>query len=93
MKLFEYVRRKKVDSIIETVKRKNIGKRYLMLLLGSLIVAFAFNLFFLRYNIVCFGVSGLSIVFGKYGVSPPMFIFIANVILLIIAYFVAKVIA
>ena len=41
MGFLEYFRKKKVDSIIETVKKKNLGKRYLMLLLGSLIVAFA----------------------------------------------------
>ena len=88
MGLLEYFRKKKVDSIIETVKKKNLGKRYFMLILGSLIVAFAFNLFFLRYNIVCFGVSGLSIVLGKYGINPSTFILIANIVLLIIAYFV-----
>lgn len=88
MGILEYFRKKKVDSIIESVKKKNIGKRYSMLLLGSLIVAFAFNLFFLRYNIVCFGISGLSIVFDKYGVNPSLFILFANIFLLIIAYFV-----
>lgn len=88
MVILEYFRKKKVDSIIETVKKKNLSKRYLMLILGCLIVAFAFNLFFLRYNIVCFGISGLSIVLDKYGVNPSIFIMIANIILLIIAYFV-----
>lgn len=88
MGLLEIFRKKKVDSIIENVKRKNIGKRYFMLILGCLIVAFAFNLFFLRYNIVCFGISGLSIVLDKYGVNPSIFIFTANAVLLIIAYFV-----
>lgn len=88
MGLLEIFRKKKVDSIVENVKRKNIGKRYFMLILGCLIVAFAFNLFFLRYNIVCFGISGLSIVLGKYGFNPSIFIFTANAVLLIIAYFV-----
>lgn len=88
MRLLEIFRKKKVDSIVENVKRKNIGKRYFMLILGCLIVAFAFNLFFLRYNIVCFGISGLSIVLGKYGFNPSIFIFTANAVLLIIAYFV-----
>ncbi len=88
MGILEYFRKKKVDSIIETVKKRNLGKRYSMLILGCLIVAFVFNLFFLRYNIVCFGISGLSIVFDKYGVNPSIFIMIANIVLLIIAYFV-----
>lgn len=88
MKIFDYFRKKKVDNIIDIVKKKNIHKRYLMLLLGCLIVAFAFNLFFLRYNIVCFGVSGISIVLSEFGVNPSMFILIANIVLMIIAYFV-----
>ena len=58
-----------------------------MLLTGTLIVAFAFNLFFLRYNIVCFGVSGISIVLSKFGVNPSLFIMGANLFLLIITYF------
>ena len=58
MSIFDYFRKKKIDNIVDAVKKKNIGKRYLMLLLGCLIVAFSFNLFFLRYDIVCFGEKG-----------------------------------
>lgn len=88
MSFFESIRRKKIDDIVERVNKKNVGKRYSMLLLGCLIVAFAFNLFFLKYNIVCFGVSGISIVLSEFGVSPSMFILIANIFLMIVAYFV-----
>lgn len=87
MGIFDYFRNKKVNYIVESVKKKNIGKRYLMLVIGCLIVAFAFNLFFLKYNIVCFGVSGLSIVFSEFGLNPSLFILVANIILMIIAYF------
>ena len=88
MGMFDYFRRKKIDNIIDNIKRKNLGKRYLMLILGCLIVAFSFNLFFLRYDIVCFGVSGISIVLNEFGVNPSLFILIANIVLMIIAYFV-----
>lgn len=88
MGMFDYFRRKKIDTIVDTIKKKNIGKRYLMLILGCLIVAFSFNLFFLRYGIVCFGVSGISIVFNEFGVNPSLFILISNVVLMIIAFFV-----
>ena len=88
MRLFDFFRKKKIDNIVNAVKKKNIKKRYAMLILGCLIVAFSFNLFFLRYNIVCFGVSGISIVFSKFGVNPSIFILASNVILMIIAYFV-----
>lgn len=87
MKILEEIRRRKINSIIEEVNKKNAGKRYAMLLLGCLIVAFAFNLFFLRYDIVCFGVSGISIVLSKFGVNPSAFILLANIFLMVIAYF------
>ena len=85
--LFRKLRQKRVNKIVEEVYKKNKFKRYLMLLIGCLIVAFAFNLFFLRYNIVCFGVSGISIVLSEFGVNPSMFIMFANLFLLVIAYF------
>ena len=80
-------REKRIEEILDRINKKNIVKRYAMLLTGCLIVAFAFNLFFLRYNIVCFGVSGISIVFSKFGVDPSVFIMVANIVLIIISYF------
>lgn len=87
MLLLKKFREKRIEEIIERVNKKNLVKRYTMLLTGCLIVAFAFNLFFLRYNIVCFGVSGISIVLAEFGIPPSTFIMIANIILLIISYF------
>ncbi len=87
MYLLKKFREKRVDQIIERVNKKNIFSRYVMLLSGCLIVAFTFNLFFLKYNIVCFGVSGVSIVLSEFGVPPSTFIMIANIILLILSYF------
>ena len=88
MRIFEYFRRRKANSIEQKVRSKNIGKRYLMLISGCLIVAFAFNLFFLKYDIVCFGVSGISIALNEFGVNPSIFILSANIFLMILAYFV-----
>lgn len=87
MIFFKRMRERRVNQILEQIHKKNIVKRYAMLLGGCLIVAFAFNLFFLRYNIVCFGVSGISIVLSEFGVNPSAFIFFANLFLLIISYF------
>ena len=87
MRLFKKFRDKRIDRIIDAVNKKNIFKRYVMLLVGCLIVAFSFNLFFLRYNIVCFGVSGVSLVLSKFGVNPSMFIMVAHLILIVISYF------
>lgn len=85
--IFKRIREKRIDKIIEVVNKKNVFKRYLMLLTGCLIVAFSFNLFFLRYNIVCFGVSGISIVLAEFGINPSIFIMVANIVLIIISYF------
>ena len=85
--IFKKFREKRINDIIARINKKNIFKRYAMLLTGCLIVAFSFNLFFLRYNIVCFGVSGVSIVFSKFGIDPSVFIMVANIILIIVSYF------
>lgn len=85
--LFKKNREKRVNKLIEEVYKKNLFKRYMMLFLGCLIVAIAFNLFFLQYNIVCFGVSGVAIVFNKFGINPSVFIILANLFLLLISYF------
>ncbi|MBQ9854101.1 MAG: YitT family protein [Bacilli bacterium] len=84
---FKKRRERQITNIINEINKKNIVKRYLMLLSGCLIVAFAFNLFFLRYDIVCFGVSGVSIVLKEFGVDPSTFILLANIFLIIITYF------
>lgn len=85
--IFKKLRQRKINKIIEEVNKKYLTKRYLFLALGCLIVAFAFNVFFDQYGIVCFGVSGLSIVFKQFGIPTYAFILIANIILLIISYF------
>ena len=85
--IFKKFREKRLNDLIERIDKKNLVKRYVMLTTGCLIVAFTFNLFFLRYNIVCFGVSGISIVVSKFGINPSTFIMIVNLILLVISYF------
>lgn len=85
--IFKKFRERRINDLIDKINKKNIFKRYVMLLSGCLIVAFAFNLFFLRYNIICFGVSGVSIVFSKFGIDPSVFIMVSNILLLIISYF------
>ena len=84
---FDKFRKKKIDGLIEKIDNKDLFKRYLLLASGCLIIALAFNLFFNKYGIVCFGVSGLSIVLGKFGVPNSLFILITNIVLLIISYF------
>ena len=85
--MFELLRKKRVEEIFKKVDGKDLFKRYLMLSIGCLILALAFNIFFLQYGIVCFGVSGVSIILNYFGVNPSLFILISNIILLLVSYF------
>ena len=85
--MWPFKKKTNIEQIVKQVNKKELLKRYLLLFCACLIVAFAFNMFFLKYGIVCFGVSGLSIVLNEFGVNPSLFILIANIILLIISYF------
>lgn len=87
MFLLKKLRQRKINKIIEKLDKKDLTKRYFLLALGCLIVAFSFNIFFDQYGIVCFGVSGLSIVFKQFGIPTYIFILVANIILLILSYF------
>ena len=87
MSILKKIRQRKVDKILEDIDKKDVNKRYIYLALGCLITAFSFNVFFNQYDIVCFGVSGLSIVFKKFGIPNYLFILVANIILLCISYF------
>lgn len=85
--LFRKFRRKKISKILDDLDKKDLIQRYFLLTLGCFIVAFAFNVFFNQYGIVCFGVSGLSIVVSKFGISNSLFILVANILLLILSYY------
>lgn len=87
MRFFKKLREKKIRKALEEIDNKDLAKRYLLLALGCLVVALAFNIFFKQYGIVCFGVSGLSIVLSHFGIPNSLFILIANIFLLILSYF------
>ena len=87
MIFFRKLREKRVNEILKSVNSKHLFRRYTLLMIGCFIVAFAFNLFFLQYGILCFGISGLSIVVNEFGIDPSLFILIGNIILLIISFF------
>ena len=84
---FKKLREKRIDKILDKVDNKDLVKRYFLLASGCFLIAIAFNIFFNRYGIVCFGVSGLSIVLKNFGVPNSLFILVANIVLLILSYF------
>ena len=87
LQFFRKIRERKINKILEQIDKKDLFKRYSLLILGCFIVAFAFNILFDQYNIVCFGISGLSLVFKQFGIPTYIFILIGNIILLTISYF------
>ena len=85
--LIKSLRRKKINRILDNLDKKDLMRRYILLAFGCMITAFAFTIFFNQYGIVCFGVSGLSIVLNRFGIPNSLFILIANIFLLILSYF------
>lgn len=61
---------------------------YINLIVGCFIAALSFNLFWEPYNIVAGGVAGTSIMTEHlFGIDPFIFMICANVVLLILSYF------
>ena len=85
--VFKSSRRKHILELLDRIDQKDLVKRYFLLIIGCFIVAFAFNVFFKEYGIVCFGISGLSLVANKVGISNFMFIFVGDIFLLFVSYF------
>lgn len=82
---FKKIREHKVNKAINEVNKKNKIQRYIWLVIGCFIVSFAFNVFFLEHNLVCIGITGLSVVLQKY-MEPSRLIFIINVGLIVLSY-------
>lgn len=84
--MLKFKRKRKVNEIVNKIIEKNEISKYLILFIACLIVAFAFNIFFLQNNIICFGISGLSIVLNQFGITPSIFILFCNMLLILISY-------
>lgn len=70
-------------------KKRRLVFRAIMFLVGILLVAVNYNMFFVPNNLVIGGVSGLAIILRKLlYIEPVMFIYLINTILIIISFFV-----
>lgn len=85
MSLFKRLKHKKHDKISRLVEKAHLFKRYIYLLIGVLIYAIAYNLFFFKNNIVYGGASGISIITQKL-IDPSIMILILNVLFLILSF-------
>lgn len=83
-----FKRKEKIDDVLKRVYKQGLSKRYLNLIIGCTLYAFAFDLFFAPNSIVYGGLSGLSIVTNKIcGMDRSLFVLIFSVLLLIVSYF------
>ena len=83
MSLFKRLKHKKHDRILKLVEKAHLFKRYIYLLIGVLIYAIAYNLFFFKNNIVYGGASGISIITQKL-IDPSVMILILKVLFLVL---------
>ncbi len=61
-------------------------KRYINIIIGSLLIALGFNLFFAPYDLICNGINGVSLLFNYLtSYTPGLFILIANCGLLLLS--------
>jgi len=79
---------KKTKKVEHNFFSKTMLRRFFELFLGLFLVAAAFNLFFLKNDIVYGGVSGLSIITKHlFGWNPSLVIFSGSVLLLVLSFF------
>ena len=84
----KFLRSKKTDLILQKIYEKSKVKRFFQFLLGSFIVAGAFNLFFSPNNLVPGGMSGASVILNSlFGWENSLVILVGSGILLIASYF------
>lgn len=76
------------ENFFKEIEKKFRVKRYIELIIGILLIAISFNLFFLPNDIVFGGVSGISIIINRFfGIDPSLIISILSILLLVISYF------
>ena len=75
-------------NILETVNKKNKLFRIVVYIICITLVAFSYNILFVRNNIVMSGMSGLAIVIKKLtGMNTSIFLLLITIILIILSYF------
>lgn len=74
-------------ELIEIVQSKNFWPRLFIMIIGVFIMATTYNTFLLHYELVTGGTSGLAIIVKNiFDISPALFIFVIELILLIFSF-------
>lgn len=74
-------------ELIDEVHSKNFWPRLLIMIFGVFLLAITYNMFFLKYDLVTGGTSGLAIIINHlFDIDPALFIFIVEIFLLILSF-------
>ena len=74
-------------ALVDEVRSKNFWPRLFIMVLGVFILAVTYNIFFLKYELVTGGTSGLAIIINHmFNIDPALFIFIVEIFLLILSF-------
>lgn len=85
--MFGLTKRSFDPNILKEIYHKSRIKRYVEFVIGTLLVAIAFNLFMRPNNIVSGGVSGVSLITKHiFGLDPSIFIAVVDIILLLVSW-------
>lgn len=81
-----WFKKKNTENILKMIYKKSKLKRYSQFLIGTLIVAVAFNILILPLNII-YGISGVGVIFKYiFSTDPSLVIFIGSLLLLILSF-------
>ena len=88
MGLFSRFKKIKSEEVESNVLHKEAFKKSALFVIGTLISALSYNLFFVPNNFVNGGIGGLGVILNHFiGVDPRLIILIGNVIFIIISVF------
>lgn len=75
-----------INTLLNKVENKDLIKRYILLIISVLLYALAYNIFFVKTNLILGGSGGIAILLKNY-FSPSLTILVLSVISLILSAF------
>lgn len=88
MRIFKFLKKIDSESVKDNLIFNSAAKQSLLFVVGTLISALSFNLFFVPYNFVGAGLGGLSIVINDYFpfIDPTLILLVGNVLLILLSF-------
>lgn len=73
------------NGFMDNLHKKNFGKRFFMFVMGMLISALAFNLFYVRYDVIPTGSSGLALLISEFvNIDKSIIVFVISLLCLLL---------